>query len=174
MSIRKPPLSPAIQGMCRWCDKSVPPRLKKDGTPRKRQPTWHKECLADWWGAVDPTRLRGALITRDGPGCGKCRTGEDEKYITYPHEIDHKVALWKVARLSGKERRWYFTISNLWILCIPCHLLKSNKEAAERAHHKTLGEKRDGTWIGKKSRPMQSRGFDRRLRKRMDGTVERR
>lgn len=58
-------------------------------------------------------------------------------------QVDHKVPLWKVAHLPHAERREYFLIGNLWLLCIRCHGRKTTREAAERAHQARLEKKRE-------------------------------
>ena len=101
------------------------------------------------------------LRKRDGDHCRQC--GPSGKFL----EVDHRVPLWKVVDLPSAKRRQYFLIGNLQLLCFDCHKRKSAKEAAERAHHRRLakGKKRRG-------RAMQSRGFDTRWPRRMDGRVE--
>ncbi len=161
MSHRKPPLSERRPGWCRWCDGAIPPRLKKNGQPHKRQASMHRNCADDHWMAQNVSRWRGALAKRDGDQCTEC--GPDGAFL----QVDHSVPLWKVADLPVVQRRQYFLLGNLQLLCINCHKRKSAKEAAERAHHKRLVEpkKRRGAKV-------QGRPFDTRLRKRMDGTVE--
>ena len=173
---RKPPLPVTPQGTCRWCLKAIEPTLKKDGQPRKIQPTWHKKCLELWWMAVDPTRAVPALIARDGAGCGECGCGSEGRWLSYSAQVDHKIPLWKVRHLPDAERFWYFTLANLWILCMKCHAIKTAKEAAERAHLRELAA-RNGHGKPRKRKgraKIKSRGFDKSLRRRFDGTVERR
>ena len=60
---------------------------------------------------------------------------------------------------------------NLHALRTPCHAKKTRREAAMRAkadrqRKAHLGQKK------RRGRKMQSRGFDTRWRRRMDGTVE--
>lgn len=136
-------------------------RLKKNGQLHKIQPSMHRVCANEYWRAQNASCQLNSLRKRDGDRC--CECGPGGKFL----EVDHKVPLWKVADLPPARRREYFLLGNLQLLCGQCHKLKSAKEAAERAHHKRLvkGKKRRG-------RAMQGQGFDTRLRKRMDGTVE--
>ena len=57
-------------------------------------------------------------------------------------EVDHVIPLWKVAVLASADRRWYFTIENLQLLCLACHRRKSAVEAAERAKLNRIEAKR--------------------------------
>ena len=56
-------------------------------------------------------------------------------------------------------------------LCRKCHAAKTKKEAGMRAK----ADRQRQAWQGvkkRRGRAMQSRGFDRRLRRKFDGTVE--
>jgi hypothetical protein len=161
VSHRKPPLSPARPGWCRWCDEPIEPRLKKNGKAHARQTTMHKGCADEYWMAQNVSRFKPQLIERDGAACVDC--GPDGAFL----EVDHEVPLWKVTDLPPAQRRKYFLLGNLRLLCFDCHNRKSAKEAAERAHHKRLvkPKKRRGA-------KLQSRPFDTRLRRKIDGTVE--
>lgn len=55
-------------------------------------------------------------------------------------EVDHRIPLWEVADLPDDERRWYFGPGNLWLLCPPCHKLKTKREAARRAYERRLAK----------------------------------
>ena len=151
MSHRKPPLSPARPGWCRWCDESIEPRLKKDGSPHKIQSAMHRACSDEYWKAQNASGFLLALKRRDGDRCGKC--GGKPEWVL---EVDHKVPLWKVSHLPDALRRAYFKLTNLWLLCSDCHKRKSAKESAERAHLKRLAKPRK-----RRGRKMQGRGFTR-------------
>ena len=161
MTHRKPPLSAERPGWCRWCDQPIEPRLKKNGQPHARQATMHRECSDDYWRAQNASCHLNDLRKRDGDRCRQC--GPGGKFL----EVDHRVPLWKVADLPPANRRQYFMLTNLWLLCSDCHKRKSAKESAERAHMKRLGKPKK-----RRGRAMQSRPFDTRLRRRMDGRVE--
>ncbi len=60
---------------------------------------------------------------------------------------------------------------NLRALRTPCHLKKTQAEA----HRRAKADRQRKAWLGlkkRRGRPMQSRPFDTRLRKRMSGQVE--
>ena len=136
-NVRKPPLLPRRDGRCRWCAGSIPPRLKKDGTPAKRQTTFHKDCSREYWKAQNPQRFARQLRERDGYRCGICKT---DRLV---EEVDHIVPLWMVAHMRAfQRRRRYFTIWNLQLLCIDCHKAKSKREAWARARWNKLRERR--------------------------------
>ena len=58
-------------------------------------------------------------------------------------------------------------------LCAQCHAEKTRREATSRAKADRQGKKHRGE-ATRKGPPIRSRGFDTRLRRRMDGKVERR
>lgn len=79
-----------------------------------------KKWLASRRGSIDrETRARYVRVRR-----------------TCALEIDHTVPLWSVAHLPPDERRGYFGLDNLKLLCPPCHRAKTAREAAERAERK--------------------------------------
>jgi 5-methylcytosine-specific restriction protein A len=63
------------------------------------------------------TRIRRALLARDGPGCVDCGSLEG------PFEIDHLIPLSE----GGSD-----AIENLQTLCVICHAAKSAREARAR------------------------------------------
>jgi 5-methylcytosine-specific restriction endonuclease McrA len=79
-----------------------------------------KKWLASRRGSIDrETRARYVRVRR-----------------TCALELDHTVPLWSVAHLPPAERRGYFGLDNLKLLCPPCHRAKTGREAAERAQRK--------------------------------------
>lgn len=187
MTHRKPPLRRHVRGICQWCGGAIELRLKKDGTPHKIQASMHRDCTAEYMAAQNPSSFRDALIERDGRGCAVCgeapHSWEPRKppRLIYYHkagpacdvewrlmlDVDHIVPLWKVADLPDDQRREYFKIGNLQLLCGHCHKRKSAKEAAERAHLKRLaGDKK------RRGRKIPSRPFDKRWRRKVNRTVE--
>ena len=62
---------------------------------------------------------------------------------------------------------------NLQNLCIPCHRAKTRHDVKAIAKVKRIVRKQAGTWRPNRKR-IRSRGFDKRLRRRMDGSVVRR
>ena len=160
MTPRQPPLSARRAGFCRWCDEAIEPRLKKNGQPHKRQASMHRWCADEYGLAQNVSRWRGALVKRDGDQCTEC--GPDGKFL----QVDHVVPLWKVADLEPAQRRQYFLLGNLQLLCFDCHKQKSAKETAERAHHRRLAKGPRQ----RKGRAMQSRPFG--PSRKFDGTVE--
>lgn len=74
-------------------------------------------------------------------------------------ELDHRIPL----ALGGKD-----DASNWQGLAIDCHATKTRKDKADIARAK----RRAGETCTKRGRPIRSRGFDKRLRKKLNGTVE--
>lgn len=127
------------------------------------------DCGREYRDAMGPTAFYGRLAKRDGEQCAQCGPIAGEWVPEFgtkdrPHEsrlylepdrpkftpviyrvvlqVDHKVPLWKVAHLPQHERRTYFLLGNLWLLCVACHARKTTTEAAERAHQKRLEKQR--------------------------------
>lgn len=97
---------------------------------------------------------------------GKCACGCGERLIVGQVDVEHTLPLW----CGGAD-----TLDNITLYRrTPCHALKSAGETTRRA--KALRQKKHhelGRSRARKGRPLVSRGFDKTLRKRMDGTVER-
>lgn len=106
--------------------------------------------------AMTPARRARVLARFDGkcsyPGC-EIATGL---------EIDHVIAL----DLAGKDED-----DNLAPLCEVHHAQKTRLDAKLIAKSRRLRKRESGI---KKPCTLKGRGFDRSLRQRMDGTVERR
>jgi 5-methylcytosine-specific restriction endonuclease McrA len=92
--------------------------------------------------------------------------GRCEKCLTKLHgcwELDHIVSLW----MGGGHEP-----SNWQCLCVDCHRReKTPADAKARAKVKRLERKADP--VTRKPSRMQSRGFDKSLRRKMNGTIER-
>ena len=131
---RKPPLHPGMPGRCRWCGEPTPPRARKDGTPHATQPQWHKECVREYHRAINTAGQVKALIKRDGRKCQACGCEQSN----WGFEVDHIRPLWQSAGLELKERRAFFVLENLQLLCAPCHKEKSAREAKQRAKEARL------------------------------------
>lgn len=111
-----------------------------------------------------PARVKRDVLAAYGNACAWCRGGG-------PLDLDHKVPV----ALGGVNNP-----DNLWPLCKDCHRQKTTG--------RTIGEKlsSDVYGIAKAKRvakkwnaprpegSIKSRGFDKTLRKKMNGTVERR
>jgi len=193
---RKPPLHPYRRGFCVWCDQPITPRLKKNGEPYAIQASWHKECAGEYRACCAPSSFFDDLAERDGLRCACCgasphgwepkkppslvrvyRWGEYcEVRWTPLLDVDHRIPLWKVRDMPDVQRREYFKLPNLQLLCRGdaggrCHQIKSAREAAERAHLDNLaGETKKGR--GEKAKKsISSRGFDKRYRKKFNGEV---
>lgn len=87
-------------------------------------------------------------------------------------ELEHDIPLWLTTHLPDEERRRYFGPTNLLLRCRVCHSKKSAREAADRAKTNRLKAKAEGK--AKPKRKLARRGFNKTLRRRMNGTVERR
>ncbi|KKN17946.1 hypothetical protein LCGC14_0960920 [marine sediment metagenome] len=102
-------------------------------------------------------KRKAELWQQQSGGCAHCRAP-----LVLAH-ADHKNPLWCTGTNDA---------DNWQLLCIPCHGAKTKREAAARAKAKRLERRRWEALKKPKGRKMQSRGFDTRLRKRMDGRVE--
>lgn len=96
---------------------------------------------------------------------GKCACGCGERLVVGEVDLEHSRPLWG----GGTD-----TLDNITLYLRQHHKAKSAEEATRRAKadrqqlfHTT------GRSHAHKVKPIQSRGFDKRLRKRMNGQVER-
>lgn len=131
---RTPPLPKSFRaipayGCCRWCGGTI---KRADGSTNKRR-RWHHTCLREYLFITHPEFAKRRLMDFEKGVCQACGVR------TLNWELDHIVALWKVARVPDKIRVKFFQIGNLQTLCLPCHDAKSGKEAGERAVWKREG-----------------------------------
>lgn len=105
---------------------------------------------------------RAAIIARQDGLCACCGKPLDGKPVEYDHEIP--------LCLGGADE-----LHNLRAVTAACHLGKTAidvgrkaKADRQRKHHET------GRGRARKGRPLQSRGFDKSLSRKFDGTVVRR
>lgn len=68
----------------------------------------------------NPKIARAALISRDGSFCPVCEKHKGQ-------EVDHRVPL-----IDGGS----FMLTNLQLLCLSCHKVKTAKEASTRAQRR--------------------------------------
>ncbi len=119
--------------------------------------------VEEWIGATDdqaiPARVKIRIFDRCGGRCVTCtlRCGGSLR-PTY----DHIQAL-----VNGGEHRE----RNLQLLCVPCHAVKTKADVAEKSRNYRKRAKHIGVTAAK--RPMPG-SLASGLRKRMNGTVERR
>jgi 5-methylcytosine-specific restriction endonuclease McrA len=113
-------------------------------------------------------RQREAIAERQAYGCANCGCS----LVTNKFQIDH------IQRLDalGKHEP-----SNWQALCVPCHAEKTrtdNREAKKGARvrgekgQRARRERRGGSSI-KSASKIQSRGFQKNVRRKINGTVER-
>ena len=88
------------------------------------------------------------LMSQDGK-CGSC--GADA--TVHATETDHRIAL----QLGGPN-----SLSNLWVLCIPCHKIKTAADLKAIAKAKRRKAKHDGTFPPAPQK-LRGRGFQRRF-----------
>ena len=103
------------------------------------------------------SKAKAELWQRQSGGCACCRAP------LVLAQADHKNPLWCTG--TNEADNWQ-------LLCISCHGAKTKREATARAKVKRLERMRWEALKKPNGRKMQSRGFDKRLRKRMDGRVE--
>ena len=90
---------------------------------------------------------------------GRCVCG-----VKVPMEntvIDHPITLW----MGGPDED-----DQLVYLCGPCDKIKTAKDAGDRAKVKRIIARENGT--RRERQPIKSAGFNTRLRKKFNGTVE--
>ena len=104
-----------------------------------------------------PKALRQQILT--ALSCAQCGSKRG------PFDIDHITPLC----LGGTNE-----ISNLRAVCRPCHKIKTGTRDIPMARKADKQRKAHVGLKKRKGRKLQGRGFDKALRKRMDGTVERR
>lgn len=155
------------RGWCRWCGlPTLHTEGPKSGTINYRR-LWHPECYDQYRLHVEPHYQAAFLRQRDGAKCFDC-AATTRDYRT-ELEVEHEIPLWCVTHLQGWERIRYFGPSNLRLRCVKCHAAKTKREAAARAKVNRLRLREEN---GPKPSRMRSRGFNRSLRKRMNGKVE--
>ena len=100
-------------------------------------------------------RQRAEIVWSQGYKCAHCECS----LITRPFQIDH------IQRLDalGKHEP-----DNWQALCVPCHAIKSRVDNREAKKGRRI--RGDNKPRAKKAIP--SRGFNKTLRRRMDGTTE--
>lgn len=105
------------------------------------------------------TAKRKAWIWHRQDGrCAECKWGAEFKAMQWDHVLP--------ICLGGDNRA-----ENWQGLCGRCHLRKTKREAGMRAKADRQRKYHEGT-KERRGRKMQGRGFDTRLRRRVDGRVE--
>ena len=101
-------------------------------------------------------RRREEVRLKSGDRCSRC--GDQ---LRAGWEADHVIPLW----MGGAD-----ALENLTALCPPCHRThKTPADAKARAKVKRLLKKGAGLKVTR--HPLKSRGFDRRLSRRFDGSI---
>lgn len=103
-------------------------------------------------------RAKIVLWQQQDECCAECR----ERMAMSKLQWDHILSLGLCGSNEG---------ANFQGLCVPCHARKSRLEAGMRAKADRQRQFHEGK-KKRRGRAMQSRGFDKQLRRRMDGTVE--
>ena len=97
--------------------------------------------------------------------CAKCH----EDLVEGKIEFDHRVPRWKRPKKAYTKAEEY---AGQDALCRPCHVVKTRKEAAERAHHDRLEKERLGKPKRKRAKAkIQSPGFSKTKTMKMNGDV---
>lgn len=184
------PYTDAPRGTCRWCNDPI-----LYGEKRNNRARWHGGCLAQYnLHIIREVQLR--WLHEQSPLCRCCGKAvpqwsasfngwRDGPYVSVFRklggEVDHIIPLWKTVGMTDEQRLKYFGPENLQLLCRACHAEKTAREATERAHQTRLRKskkvtpaKGEGSLSSRPKSRLQSRGFDKTLRRRMNGTVERR
>ena len=79
------------------------------------------------------------------------------------HAYDHVLPV----ALGGKNE-----LSNVQVLCDGCHVVKTSADIERIAKADRQGRRSGRQKPGKQKQKIQGRGFDRRFKKKLDGTVE--
>lgn len=122
-------------------------------------------------GGKNQTAFRKAIGARDLGVCASCDASRG-KWIA-----DHVIPLWKVRDMDLPDSYFWNPDYNGQTLCVPCNTFKTSKEASERAHHNRLSNARTALTGGvskKSKKQIAKRGFDKTLKKSIDGKVTRR
>ena len=119
--------------------------------------------VEEWIGATDdtaiPARVKLRVFQKHGGECAICTLHIRGKLLP---AYDHITAL-----INGGQNRE----SNLQLLCVPCHAIKTGKDVAEKA--KVARKRAKHLGIARTKRPFPGSKASG-LRKRMNGSVERR
>lgn len=111
-------------------------------------------------------RKRSLGYCECGLVCGKTYIGDG------PSHADHIKPIWLWDLTDPEQLKQCKSLANCQIVCVKCHSLKTGKEAGVRAKTDRIRRKHNGLPQQKK-RKLQSKGFDKTMRKRMNGKVER-
>ena len=105
---------------------------------------------------------RAMLFMRAGGKCEQCGA----KITNGKFELDHRLPMW-----MGEDD----SDENIQCLCHACHKRKTAKEAGGRAKCKRWDKRLSMTEKEYRAgrRKIAGRGFDKRFRRKLDGTVER-
>lgn len=113
-----------------------------------------------------PRAIKRAVFERSNMQC------EAEGCENVGVELEHRIPV----ALGGEN-----TVKNLWLSCRACHRAKTSGEdmpriakAKRQAGEKGQRARRNKAKAAGTHKAIPSRGFDKRFRKRMDGTVEKR
>ena len=117
-----PPFKHSSLGTCVGCGEDT-------GRPRGR---WCNKCGDKWWIIKSPSYARHHVYRRDRGVCAEC--GFDGGGANW--HVDHVLPLWQADRDP-----WFWTLSNLQTLCVPCHNSKSAREANQRAKEARIRRK---------------------------------
>lgn len=111
-----------------------------------------------------PRAVKRAVFERSNMQC------EAEGCERVGRELEHRIPV----ALGGEN-----TVENLWLACVECHrektsaedmprIAKAKRQAGEKGQHARRNKaKAAGT-----HKAIQGRGFDKRFKKKFDGTVE--
>jgi len=109
---------------------------------------------------VIPERVKREILDEQGWCCFACHQPVSRDQI----DVDHRTPL----ALGGSDDE-----TNWVALCRPCHKQKTRADVkAIRKADRARRMHQEGKSRQRRGRPMHGKGFDRRWRKRMDGTVE--
>lgn len=103
-------------------------------------------------------KTKDEIVARQQWCCAVCGGPLEEGNIDFDHEIP--------LDLLGKDDP-----DNLQAICrVPCHRDKTKADAKVIAKSRRIRRKNEGTWRKPKVK-LRSRGFDKRFKKKLDGTV---
>ena len=115
-------------------------------------------------------RQKEQIRNKQNHDCAACgdsfwRGDPSQQQLQHKIQYDHILPLW----LGGTNE-----LDNIQALCMPCHSKKTCQEATIRAKNdRLIRAQKEGRGRKRRGQKLQSRGFDKTHRKKMNGDIER-
>lgn len=108
-----------VPGICRWCNGAI----GLTPTGRASTATWYTSCVQEYKFLTRPSIQRRVVARRDKFICAACGV-----FCRGAWDLDHIKPLWE----SGGDPA-FWQLANMQTLCVPCHKVKTSREATRRA-----------------------------------------